>query len=94
MKPKVRLTFEFDGIDDYMSYKKEQNLMEGIRFDGEKYHIEINKNIKQILSALPPNKWYPVIWDSDGDFLITNMENKKYLIDVFFKLKELKKENS
>ena len=64
--------------------------MKGIRFDGGKYHIEIPGDIKQILSILPSGQWYSVIWDSDGDFLVTNTANRKYLTDLFCELKRLK----
>ena len=57
---------------------------------GKKYHIEIPGDIKQILSILPSGQWYSVIWDSDGDFLVTNTANRKYLTDLFCELKRLK----
>ena len=63
-----------------------------VSFDGKKYYVEVNEVIRRILSLLP-SQWYSVIWDLDGDFLITNEENRKYLTDLFFELKRLKELN-
>ena len=52
--------------------------------------LKKQKEVERVLRALPKDQWYSVIWDSDGDFLITSPEDKRYLSDLFCKLKELK----
>jgi len=45
-----------------------------------------------LLKTLPEDKWYDVIYDSDGDFIITNAENKDILPDLFHELKRKRDE--
>jgi len=52
-----------------------------------------NATLEQLLSQLPQGVWYSMIWDSEGDFLISNVENRDFLRDLFLELKKRKKHN-
>ena len=52
--------------------------------------LKKRKEIEQVLRALPKGLSCSIVWDSDGDFLITNLENREHLSDLFCKLKEVK----
>ena len=52
--------------------------------------LKKRKEIEQALRALPKDLSCSIVWDSDGDFLITNLENREHLSDLFCKLKEAK----
>jgi len=53
--------------------------------------LKKRKEMEQVLRVLPKDQWYSIIWDSDGDFLITSPENREHLSELFCKLKELKR---
>lgn len=87
-----------EGVSVFNRALKEKEIKEccekeesegGMRFDGRICYVGVGEDVKRILATLP-SQWYSVIQDSDGDFFITNSENRKYLIDLFFELKKLK----
>lgn len=75
----VKKGLPFDGKSDYIEVDGEHLIL----------HIEfLPETLKQLLNKLPRNRWYAIMWDSDGDFLITNAKNRKILPDLFCKLKK------
>jgi len=52
-----------------------------------------NATLEQLLAQIPQGVWYSIIWDSEGDFLISNVENREFLNDLFLILKKKKKEH-
>ncbi|RLE65059.1 MAG: hypothetical protein DRJ47_06085 [Thermoprotei archaeon] len=59
--------------------------------DGKLHYFRIPpENLSNLVKSLPQNQWYSLIWDSDGDFLITNEENRGILPDLFCEMKRRK----
>lgn len=75
----------FGGKEDYIEINKEGD----VRMKNSYLNISFRPLMKlaELLKTPPRKEWYVVIWDSDGDFLITNAKYKKVLPDLFRRLK-------
>ncbi|MHC1597250.1 MAG: hypothetical protein ACXQT3_02925 [Methermicoccaceae archaeon] len=59
-----------------------------MEFDGKSDYMEIPpRDLQDLVKLLPRDRWYAVVGDNDEDFLITNVENKGILPDLFCELK-------
>ena len=74
-------------------------MVKGLFLNGESDYIEVTQEgytvfhlpvteFEKLLKTLPQDRWYTIIWDSDGDFLITDAKHRDILPDLFCMLKK------
>jgi len=68
-----------------------QKLKGCMEFDEKSDHIKAPpRSLLELVKELPQDQWYSIVCDSEGNFVITNEENKDIILDIFCELKKRK----